>query len=109
MAKCDVFQTYNSGNLPTLTISLIAPTILMKLSPHLSWMRSAGAVVGWGKDTEKDLGRQVNPFMPVRRREFSRNSQMLNNTIVQIPYPERHPNQTTNMESTLANSFMLLS
>jgi len=34
---------------------------------------------------------------------------MLNNTIVQIPYPEMHPNQTTNMESMLANSFMLLS
>ena len=72
MAKYVVFETYSSGNLPTLIISVIAPTILPKLSPHLSQMRSAGAVVGWGEDAEEDLGTQinVNPFMPVRRVNF---------------------------------------
>jgi len=72
MAKCDVLETYSSGNLPTLIISVTAPTILTKLSPHLSQIRSAGAVVGWGEHAEKDLGRQVNvnPFMPVRRVNF---------------------------------------
>lgn len=72
MAKCDVFETYSSGKLLTLIVSVIAPTILMKLSPHLSQMRNAGAVVGRGEEAEKALGRQVNvnPFMPVRRVNF---------------------------------------
>jgi hypothetical protein len=45
MAKCDVFETHSSGNLPTLGISVRAVTIFLKILPCLSQARNA-AVVG---------------------------------------------------------------
>jgi len=39
------FGKHSNGNLPTLIISVTAPTILIKLSPYLSQMRGV-AVMG---------------------------------------------------------------